>query len=198
MLSVHGYVNAVAGFSDSPAVINGASDLLVAVFGEAGRHVRAAVGCKRLAPQRPGRTADGGGAMTEYRLSAEPTHSLWNHALPPRLTIAPGDTVHMSCLDASGGQVTPGASVEDFLAIDRTRIHALTGPVFVDGAEPGDVLEIQVRRSHIWAGDGRASFRAWAFSSSSSTNPFFFIGHSTRRSAVPWDQPSCRCARSVA
>ena len=40
---VGGFVNAVSGFADSPAVINGASDLFVAVFGEAGKHARAAV-----------------------------------------------------------------------------------------------------------------------------------------------------------
>ena len=40
---VSGFVNAVDGFADSPAVINGASDLFVEVFGEAGRHARAAV-----------------------------------------------------------------------------------------------------------------------------------------------------------
>ncbi len=40
---VGGYVNAVSGFADSPAVINGASDLFVAVFGDAGKHARAAV-----------------------------------------------------------------------------------------------------------------------------------------------------------
>lgn len=40
---VSGYVNAISGFADSPAVINGASDLLVAVFGDAGKHARAAV-----------------------------------------------------------------------------------------------------------------------------------------------------------
>ena len=40
---VSGFVNAVAGFADSPAVINGASDLFVQLFGEAGRHARAAV-----------------------------------------------------------------------------------------------------------------------------------------------------------
>jgi acetamidase/formamidase len=82
--------------------------------------------------------------MAEHRLTAEPTHSRWNRALEPRLTISSGDTVHMSCLDASGGQVKPGATVEDFLSIDRNRIHALTGPIRIDGAEPGDVLEIQV------------------------------------------------------
>jgi enamine deaminase RidA (YjgF/YER057c/UK114 family) len=40
---VTGFVNAVAGFADSPAVVNGASDLLVQVFGEAGKHARAVV-----------------------------------------------------------------------------------------------------------------------------------------------------------
>src|SRR6201997_1827274 len=82
--------------------------------------------------------------MAEHRLTAEPTHSRWNRALEPRLTISSGDTVHMSCLDATGGQVKPAASVEDFLAIDRNKIHALTGPIRIDGAEPGDVLEIQI------------------------------------------------------
>lgn len=43
IVMVNGFVNAISGFADSPAVINGASDLLVAVFGDAGRHARAAV-----------------------------------------------------------------------------------------------------------------------------------------------------------
>jgi enamine deaminase RidA (YjgF/YER057c/UK114 family) len=49
VVSVTGYVNAAPGFGDSPKIINGASDLLVEVFGEAGRHVRAAVGVCTLA-----------------------------------------------------------------------------------------------------------------------------------------------------
>ena len=44
IVTLNGYVNAVPGFPDSPKVLNGASDLLVALFGEAGRHARAAVG----------------------------------------------------------------------------------------------------------------------------------------------------------
>ena len=48
IVSVSGYVNAVPGFADSPKVINGASDLLVEVFGDAGRHVRAAIGVSSL------------------------------------------------------------------------------------------------------------------------------------------------------
>jgi enamine deaminase RidA (YjgF/YER057c/UK114 family) len=48
VISVNGYVNAVAGFKDSPEVINGASNLFVEVFGDSGRHVRAAIGVSAL------------------------------------------------------------------------------------------------------------------------------------------------------
>lgn len=48
IVMVNGFVNAVDGFTDSPAVINGASDLFVQVFGEAGKHARAAVAVNGL------------------------------------------------------------------------------------------------------------------------------------------------------
>lgn len=48
IVTVNGYVNAVPGFPDSPKVINGASDLFVEIFGDAGRHVRAAIGVSAL------------------------------------------------------------------------------------------------------------------------------------------------------
>jgi acetamidase/formamidase len=82
--------------------------------------------------------------VAEHFLTAEPIHSRWNRDLPPRLSIAPGDTVHMECQDASGLQVRPGMTVEEYQRIDRDRIHALTGPIFVEGAEPGDVLEVEI------------------------------------------------------
>jgi len=45
---VSGFVNAIDGFTDSPAVINGASDLFLKVFGDAGKHARAAVAVNGL------------------------------------------------------------------------------------------------------------------------------------------------------
>jgi enamine deaminase RidA (YjgF/YER057c/UK114 family) len=48
IITVNGYVNAVPGFPDSPKVINGASDLFIEIFGDAGRHVRAAIGVPAL------------------------------------------------------------------------------------------------------------------------------------------------------
>jgi acetamidase/formamidase len=82
--------------------------------------------------------------MKDHVLPAIPTHSVWNRALPPRLHIESGDTVRLECLDSSGAQVNPRMTLAEYLSIDRTRIHALTGPIFINGAEPGDVLQIDV------------------------------------------------------
>lgn len=48
IVSVNGYVNAAPEFTQMPLIINGASDLFVEIFGEAGRHTRAAVGVSAL------------------------------------------------------------------------------------------------------------------------------------------------------
>jgi len=82
--------------------------------------------------------------MREYSLQAEPTHSVWDRSLKPRLRIEPGDEVQIECVDASGGQVKPGMTTAEYLGIDRTRIHALTGPIWIESAEPGDVLQVDV------------------------------------------------------
>jgi len=82
--------------------------------------------------------------MREHTLAAEPTHSVWDRSIEPRLRIEPGDEVQIECVDSSGSQVRPGSTIQDLLTIDRTRIHALTGPIWIDGAEPGDVLQVDV------------------------------------------------------
>ncbi|NGZ59188.1 MAG: hypothetical protein CV081_01630 [Nitrospira sp. LK265] len=48
-----GYIASASGFTDQPQVLNGASDLLVSLFGEAGRHARVAVGAAELPRMAP-------------------------------------------------------------------------------------------------------------------------------------------------
>jgi acetamidase/formamidase len=72
------------------------------------------------------------------------TCNRWNRHYPPVATVSPGDTVSMEMKDASDGQVRADMTLAEFSAIDKTRIHALTGPIYVDGAEPGDALEIEI------------------------------------------------------
>lgn len=79
-----------------------------------------------------------------HHLDRSVSHTRWNNELAPRLTIAPGDTVTMEMRDSSDAQVHPGMDVAGYAKIDRDRIHALTGPVAVEGAEPGDVLTVEI------------------------------------------------------
>lgn len=83
--------------------------------------------------------------MSSYFLAAEPTHSRWNRELPPRLEIESGDVVEMEMRDASGGQVQPDWTVEQFATMETGKIHSLTGPVLIGGAKPGHVLQIDVQ-----------------------------------------------------
>ena len=74
------------------------------------------------------------------------THDRWDARLPPVAEVNSGDTVILDCLDSSGAQLSPTSTVADFVAMDRNKIHTITGPVFVRDAEPGDVLQIEIRR----------------------------------------------------
>jgi len=69
-------------------------------------------------------------------------HLGWNHAFAPVLRVAPGESVEFEVFEASGGQLSPQSTVEDVGRMDFGKVNPVTGPVFVDGAEPGDVLKV--------------------------------------------------------
>jgi acetamidase/formamidase len=80
-----------------------------------------------------------------HSLGPEPFCDRWNNSTPPRLVVAPGDTVTFRCADSSGFQVRPEWTAADFAArFDPLKVHSLTGPVAIDGASPGDTLEISI------------------------------------------------------
>jgi len=69
-------------------------------------------------------------------------HVGWDRAFAPVLTVAPGASVEFEVFEASGGQLSPASTVDDVGRMDFGKINPVTGPVFVDGAEPGDVLKV--------------------------------------------------------
>ena len=69
-------------------------------------------------------------------------HFGWDHANEPVLRIAPGETVEFEIIDASGGQFVPGSVAADVALLDFDQVNPVTGPVYIDGAEPGDSLKI--------------------------------------------------------
>ena len=81
--------------------------------------------------------------MREHYLDDTVTQPFWDNSVEPRLEIDPGDTVVFECAEPCG-QVGPEWTVEEYAALDRSKVHALNGSVFVKGASPGDALEIEI------------------------------------------------------
>lgn len=82
--------------------------------------------------------------MATHRLDDTQPHAFWDNTLPPRLHIEPGDTVVFETLEASAGQITPQSQDAAVAGLDFGPIHPLTGPVYVDGAQPGDALQVEI------------------------------------------------------
>jgi len=77
-------------------------------------------------------------------LDAGQVHYEWNNAIAPRLEIEPGDTVVFQTRDAADGFYSRASTHADVLNRGPFRGHPLTGPVRVRGAEPGDVLVVEI------------------------------------------------------
>jgi acetamidase/formamidase len=82
----------------------------------------------------------------KHTIHAHHHHQGWNHAFQPVLRVAPGETVTFETVDSSGGQLSPSATLETLKALDFGKINPVTGPVFIDGAEPGDALKVTVEQ----------------------------------------------------
>ena len=72
-------------------------------------------------------------------------HNRWHPDISPALRVPPGSFVELETLDALDGQIQPGTTAGD-LAVDLNRVHPLTGPVYVEGSEPGDLLAVHIEK----------------------------------------------------
>ncbi|MEZ5740516.1 MAG: acetamidase/formamidase family protein [Burkholderiaceae bacterium] len=70
-------------------------------------------------------------------------HNRWHPDIPPLLTVRPGETIEVETRDAADGQIHGGMTVDDLARLDGKVGHPLTGPIAIEGAEPGDLLEVE-------------------------------------------------------
>ena len=80
----------------------------------------------------------------DYTIHGRNHHFGWNNANEAALRIEPGKTIEFECLDSSGGQLSPASALADVAKLDFGKINPVTGPVYVEGAKPGDALKVTV------------------------------------------------------
>ncbi|KXN84372.1 Formamidase [Leucoagaricus sp. SymC.cos] len=71
-------------------------------------------------------------------------HNRWHPDIPPVVTVKPGQTFKVECVDWTGGQIGNNNNSDDVKNVDLTKVHNLSGPVAVVGAEPGDCLVVDI------------------------------------------------------
>src|SRR5258705_443975 len=77
-----------------------------------------------------------------HRHTIHQQHHGWDRSFAPVARIAPGESLEFAVSDQSGGQLGQTSTVGDVTGLDFAKINPVAGPVFIDGAEPGDVLKV--------------------------------------------------------
>lgn len=80
----------------------------------------------------------------DYTIHGRHHHFGWDNSFAPAERVAPGSTIEFQCLDSSGGQLKVDSTVADIAKLDFGQINPVTGPIFVEGAEPGDALKVTI------------------------------------------------------
>jgi len=78
----------------------------------------------------------------DFTLDKSHIHSKFSSAIKPVLRVPSGAVVKIETKEATDGQFTPDSTADAIGGLDMGRIHPLTGPVYVEGAQPGDVLAV--------------------------------------------------------
>ena len=71
-------------------------------------------------------------------------HNRWHPDLPMVAYVKPGDEFRVECIDWTGGQIKNDDDAKDIEVVDLSKVHYLSGPIGVEGAEPGDLLVVDI------------------------------------------------------
>jgi acetamidase/formamidase len=84
------------------------------------------------------------GPPRRHTIHRDHHHHGWDRSIDPVLRVVPGETVEFAVIDASGGQIVASSSATDLERLDFDRVNPVTGPIFIEGAEPGDALGVRI------------------------------------------------------
>jgi len=79
-----------------------------------------------------------------HDLAPDHFNYVWDNALAPALEIEPGDVVELHVRDASNEQISASSDVEAVARLDFAHVNPVSGPIYVKGAQPGDVIAVEL------------------------------------------------------
>lgn len=79
-----------------------------------------------------------------YTIHGAQHHFGWDNSRPPAQRVEPGSTILFQCHDSSAGQLGPSSTVADVTALDFGKINPVSGPIYLEGAMPGDAVKVTI------------------------------------------------------
>jgi len=112
-----------------------------------------------------------------------PGHNRWHPDIPAAFSVEPGEVFKMECLDWTDGQISNNDDPSDIEKVNLKRVHVLSGPVHVNGVEPGDLLVVDILDI------GTFSAHEWGFNGifAKENGGSFLVDHYPKAAKSIWD-----------
>lgn len=112
-----------------------------------------------------------------------PGHNRWHPDIPVAFSVEPGEVFKMECLDWTDGQISNNDDPSDIEKVNLKRVHVLSGPVHVNGVEPGDLLVVDILDI------GTFSAHEWGFNGifAKENGGSFLVDHYPKAAKSIWD-----------
>lgn len=126
------------------------------------------IGCQ-VSPEKAEEKAE---LKIDHRLTVEKTHNKFSSSIPPVLIVKSGSVIEIATEEATDGQLTIESDTSDLMNLSFDPIHPLTGPIFIEGAEPGDVLAVTLHEIEMGDWGWTAILPGFGFLADQFTEPY--------------------------
>lgn len=108
----------------------------------------------------------------QFTLTKDQTHNKFSRTIPPVLTVPSGSVIEAFTEEASDEQFAPDSDVSALETLSFDPIHPLTGPVYVEGAQAGDVLKVTLHKIELMDWGWTAIVPGFGFLANDFTDPY--------------------------
>lgn len=124
----------------------------------------------------------------DHTLTTAQTHNKFSRTIEPVLRVNSGDVVDISTEEATDGQLKLGSDTADLMGLSFDAIHPLTGPIYINDAEPGDVIAVTLHKVEIGEWGWTAILPGFGFLADEYTEPYLRTWELTGKNALKFSE----------